>query len=358
MTQDQNADSAISRLEDRAEELQRSGLLSSVRDSLEDLDALINQLPSKLSELRAKGYVFKSYFEDKAKTLKADWPSLRPRVQNEIDNRVRDLEADLRRAENAVRSLSTYKGRSLTSAQSAINRVESELDSAERRVKAANDTASGMFDSKGTDARQLDWEITRCMEWLEWADKASFGFQPGEALVEVVKAQWLQDGNKEGPKGMLFLTDRRIIMEQREKVAKKKVLFITTASEEVQEVKWEAPLGALVEAQASEQRKALIIKKEHLTLKFKPPATMREVLLELSGGDSEEWRALINRVLSGDIEKERIAGAAQAAAQEAAIQVPSKCPSCGASLDVQVVKGMSAIKCPFCGTSIPLTKSG
>ncbi|MBN1933024.1 MAG: hypothetical protein JW934_00080 [Anaerolineae bacterium] len=357
MTQDQNADSTISRLESRAETLQKSGLLSSIRDSLEDLDTQINQMPSQLTELRTKGYVFKRYLEEKAQALKTDWPTLRQQVQREIDARSRDLESDLHRVESTVRSLAMYKGKALTSAQSAINRAESELDSAERRVKAANDTASGMFDRKKSDAYQINREIEQCLEWLGWVDKASFGFQPGEALVEAVKGQWLQDGNKEGPKGILFLTDRRIVFEQREKVAKKKVLFITTASEEVQEVQWEAPLGAIVEAQASEQRKALIMKKEHLTLKFKPPATIREVLVELSGGDSDEWRALINRMLSGDVEKERIAGAAQAAAVEAAIEVPSKCPSCGASLDIQVVKGMSALKCPFCGTNVPLTKN-
>jgi hypothetical protein len=72
--------------------------------------------------------------------------------------------------------------------------------------------------------------------------------------------------------------------------------------------------------------------------------------------DSETWQTLINRVLSGDIEQERVAGAAQAAAEEAAIQVPTKCPSCGAGLDIQVVKGMNAVKCVYCGTSIPLTR--
>lgn len=357
MTQDQTADSRISQLERRAQELQQSGLLSSVRDALEDLDTQITHLPAKLSELRTKGYMFKSYLETNAQSIRADWPTLRNQVQREIDNRVRDLAEDLRRAENAVRSLIAYKGKALALAESALTRAESELDSVQRRVDAANSAVNGMFDRKKADVSQLVREIDRCLEWLSWADKASFGFQPGEALVEATKGQWLQDGDKEGPKGILFLTDRRIIFEQREKVAKKKVLFITTASEEVQEVKWEAPLGALTEAAASEARKALVLKRELLTLKFKPPATIREVLVELSGADSDAWRALINRVLAGDIETERVAGAAQPAGQQAAVSAPSKCPSCGATLDVQVVKGMSAIKCPFCGTNIPLVQA-
>lgn len=355
MTEDQNADYKISSLEGQASDLQKSGLLTNVRDLLEDVDAKLSGLPAKLAEMRSKGYVFKSYLEEQAKALKADWPSLKARVQSEIDSRVRDLEGDLRRAEQAVRTLQPYKGRSLSAAQAAINRVQSDLDSAERRVRAANDAATGMFDAKQRDVDQVDAEVRRCLEMLGWADKASFGFHPGEALVEVVNAKWLKDGRGEGPKGILFLTDQRILFEQREKVATKKVLFITTASQEVQQLQWEAPLGTLQEAAASEQRKALILKKEHLTLQFKPSATVREVLMELDA-DSEGWRALINRVLSGDINKERVAGAAEAAAQEAAIEVPSKCPSCGATLDISVVKGMTAVKCTYCGTNIPLTR--
>ena len=98
-----------------------------------------------------------------------------------------------------------------------------------------------------------------------------------------------------------------------------------------------------------------MVKKEHLTLSFKPPATVRQVLVELSE-DSDTWRALINRVLSGEIDNERVAGAKEVAAQKvAATQVPTRCPSCNATLDVTATRGMTAVKCTFCGTSIPLT---
>ncbi len=354
MSEDQNADYKISSLERQAGDLQTAGLLTSLRDSLEDVDTKLSHLPARLQEMRSKGYVFKSYFEDQVAALQDDWPGLRKRVQREIDQRVRDLKDDLERAERAVRRLSSYKGRSLRAAQSTLDRVESELESVERRVSAANDAVRGMFDSKMSDVDAIGYQIDQCIEILDLAAKASFGFRPGEALVDAVKAKWIKDGRKEGPKGFLFLTDQRILFEQREKVAKKKILFITTSSEEVQELQWEAPLGALVKAEASEKRKALVLKSERLTLEFKSPAKIREALVELSA-DSDAWRALINRVLSGDIEKERVAGAAQEAAQEAAVKVPSRCPSCGASLDVQVIKGMTAIKCQFCGTNIPLT---
>jgi hypothetical protein len=355
VTEDQTADYEIRDLERRAADLQKSGLMNSARDALGEVDTTLSQLPSRLQEARTRGYVFKSYLEGQLESLQGQWRSVRGNVQREIDRRARELEDDLEKAEQAVRGLARYKGRSLSSAQSAIGRVESELDSLERRIAAASEAVGGLYEAIQSEMWEANREVDECVDLLDLMDKASFGFRPGEAGVAAVRAKWLKDGRKEGPKGILFLTDQRIMFEQREKVAKKKVLFITTASEEVQELQWEAPLGTLEEAEASEQRKALVLRKEHLTLNFKPPATVREVLMELSA-DSDTWRALINRVLSGELDRERVEGAKEeATAEAAAVKVPSNCPNCNAKLDVTVTRGMTAIKCTFCGTSIPLT---
>jgi hypothetical protein len=355
MTEDQTADYEIRDLERKAADLQKAGLMNSARDDVGELDTTLSQLPARLQEARTRGYVFKSYLEEQLESLQGQWRSVRGNVNREIERRARDLEDDLEKAEQVVRRLSPYKGRALSSAQSSISRAQSELDSLERRIDAASEAVSGMYESIQSEMWEASREVDECVELLDLMDQASFGFRPGEAGVAAVNARWLKDGRKEGPKGVLFLTDQRIIFEQREKVAKKKVLFITTASEEVKELQWEAPLGALQEAAASEQRKALVLKKEHLTLNFKPPATVREVIMELSA-DSDTWQALINRVLSGEIDRERIVGAKEEAeAEVAAVKVPTNCPNCNAKLDVTVTRGMTAVKCTFCGTSIPLT---
>jgi hypothetical protein len=355
MTQDKTADYEIRDLERRAADLQKKGLLTDVRDELEDLDTTLSHLPARMEEARTKGYVFRSYLEEQIASLGTQWRPMRGRLQREIDRHARELKGDLVRVEQAVRRIAPLKGRSLSSVQSTLDRVESDLGSAERRVSAAVDTVRGTYDGLQSELRQIDRQVDKCLKLLELMDQASFGFRPGEAGVAAVQAKWLKDGRKEGPKGILFLTDQRVAFEQREKVAKKKILFITTASEQVQELQWEAPLGTLQKTEATEQRKALVIKKEHLTLAFKPPASIREVILELSE-DSETWRTTIQRVLSGEIERERVAGAASSAAEDAAaVHVPTRCPNCNATLDVTVTRGMTAIKCTFCGTSIPLT---
>jgi len=214
-----------------------------------------------------------------------------------------------------------------------------------------------MFGSFQASLREIQSQVDECTQMLDLMDQASFGFQPGEAGIAAVRAKWLRDMGNEGPKGVLFLTDRRLAFERRERVATKKVLFITTVSQDVKELLWDAPIGALIEARASEMRQALILKREQLSLAFKHPSPVREVLLQLEA-DSEAWGALIGRMVSGDIDRERIGGgSAGTGVQELGAVVPTKCPSCGANLDVTTVRGMAAVKCPYCGTSVPLTSS-
>ena len=217
MTEDQKADYEIRNLERKAADLQEKGLLTSARDALEDIDTTLSQLPARLEEARTRGYVFKSYLEEQIGSLQGQWRSMRGNVTREIERRARDLDGELKQAERAVRRLAPFKGRSQSSAQSTIDRIESEVDSVERRVDAAVSAVSGMYDSIQSDLWGMSRQVDECIELLELMDKASFGFHPGEAGVAAVKAKWLKDGRKEGPKGILFLTDQRLAFEQREK---------------------------------------------------------------------------------------------------------------------------------------------
>ncbi len=351
--EDQTADFRIDQLERRARELQEAGTMAEIRDEVEDIESTLSQLPARLREARTRGYVFKNYLEKQIESLKEQWDSMRDDIKREIDRYARELQPDLDLAERTLRRIYPYRGRSLSSAQVVLNLVEAELESVERQVEAATKAVRGMYDSLQSEVNRVRGHINKALGMLDLMDQASFGFRVGEAGVAAVKARWLKDGQKKGPEGILFLTDQRLIFEQREKKATKKFLFITVESEEVKELQWEAPIGALVEARASEKRRALIMKRELLELRFKPPATVREIVLELKE-DSETWRAIINRVVTGEIDNERVKSEGETA-QKPTIELPTHCPSCGARLDVTVTRGMTAIKCAYCGTNIPLT---
>ena len=63
-------------------------------------------------------------------------------------------------------------------------------------------------------------------------------------------ANWKKPGDKDGVGGVLFLTDQRLLFEQKEEVVTKKVLFIATEKQKVQALAWEIPVANIATAAA------------------------------------------------------------------------------------------------------------
>jgi len=335
---------AISDLESRLQSLRRAALLTELNDDLEDLDTALSELPLAIEQLRSRGYVFKGYLENKARVLQEQWDDIRQRVVSEIDRRSRDLSRELERVEREVSRL--HSGSSMAAVNSAQRAVAALAD----RIEAAEDAIEGMFDKLERNVSQTEDQIAHVNWMLDQIDAASFRLYPNEAPIEAVEAQWLTDG-KEGPKGILYLTDHRLLFEQKEEIAKKKILFITTEKELVQELRLEVPVGQIQEVQESEKG-FLFAKKELLDLAFSGDAPYPSARFVLKG-DSEAWKVLIGRVLSGEIDKERTTPPEEAPAAPPK-EIPTHCPTCGALITQEIVKGMVSITCEYCGTVIRL----
>lgn len=355
MTDVTTADSRIAQAERRLVDLQEEAQFSAVRDRLENMDTRLGQLPAVLADLRRRGYVFRNDLEERAAGLAKSWPATRRQVQAMITQRAADLAPELRAAVALMRTLQPLKARPLTAVESTVAAAEARLDDLARRVAAAAQTVAGMFDTAEKELRALDDGVSDADHLLDEMAAATFTWQPGECGVSMVEAEQLGDRKEDTLKGILFLTDRRIIMERVEKVATKKVLFITTKSELVRELLWEASIDLLEGAEATEERHALILTHELLDLSFKRPAKVERAALRLKA-DSETWRGLIGQVQSGAIEAQRVAGQAEVT-PPSRYRVPAKCPGCGASLSLAgEVRGMSAYTCETCGNIITLER--
>ena len=197
--------------------------------------------------------------------------------------------------------------------------------------------------------RQVE-QVEQIRWLLDQVDEASFQLYPAEDPVAACRAQYMET-KKEGPEGVLYLTDERLIFEQKEEIATKKILFITTDKETVQEFIFAVAIGQIEEIRASD--KGFMGRKEMLELRFAPEADLSGATLRLLGAENEKWAGLIGRVKSGEIAKERTRPEDEAVV-EAVRAAPTKCPTCGATLDVAVVRGMREITCEYCGTVIRL----
>jgi predicted nucleic acid-binding Zn-ribbon protein len=337
---------------DKFNALQDQVMLSPVNDDLEDIDTAINALPANIENIRARGYVFKSFLERKVETLNKQWAELRPRVQSAVQQQSSALRVD------AANVQATLNRRQLATAP---------LASLEGKVGAALRNLQGMYDTLDDNVNQTQQQLDDISWTLQQAELASFEFLATESPVEAVPANWKKPGDKDGVEGVLFLTDQRLIFEQKEEVATKKVLFIATEKQKVQALAWAVPVGQIEKAAGSSR--GLMGKDDFLTITLAESAglagpdgaalyddhgrPLRTTDVHLKGEKGEAWQAFIGRVKSGEIAKERTIPV-DTAATETVANAPTKCPNCGATITQKIMRGQTELTCEFCGSLIRL----
>ncbi len=333
----------LEELQRRFEKLQEPLLLTDIQNEVGDIETALSLLPAEIEELRTRGYVFRNFLENKAQVLTEQWEELHDRVSLEIAQRVRELEQEADLAGSALRQATGGQA-------SQVARAEAEIRALEHKANAAHSAVQAMYETLQQNVNQTCSQVKQIRWLLDQADEASFQLHPAEDLVMACQAQYLERG-KEGPEGVLYLTDERLIFEQKEEVATKKVLFITTEKETVQQLIFAVPVGQIEEVKTSQ--KGFLGHKEMMELIFAPEADLSGATLRLRGVDNEEIAGLIGRVKSGEITRERTQPKDEAAI-EAARSAPTKCPTCGATLAVEIVRGMREITCQYCGSVIRL----
>jgi hypothetical protein len=328
----------------RFDALQSDLLLTRVNSDIAGIDTAVNALAPNIANIRSSGYVFKNFLERKADTLATQWRDLRPQVQAGIQQQSQALrwEADQVQA-------SLNRGQRATVALSAL----------ESKVSAVQSNLQGLYGALKANILQTQQQIDDIVWTLQQAEQASFGFLPTEGAMEAVSANWSKPADKDGVGGVLYLTDQRLIFEQKEEIATKKVLFITTAKQKVQALGWEVPVANITSAVGS--HRGFMNKDDFLTvtttdaggLRTPEGASYHTADIHLKGETGEAWQGFIGRVKSGDIVKERTVPVDEKAAATVA-GAPTKCGTCGATITQTILRGETEISCQYCGSVIRL----
>ena len=298
-------------LQNSLSELQRRASFESVQTDLNELDKLVNEVAELLESARGKGYAYQNDLEDKTYRVMGNWGAVRDQTYTALNTTISGLQTRLMTLDPQVQRLNAnlYSANAATphlrSTGSQINNLLAEVDRLE-------DQLEDRYEELETTTRELNSRLTQ----IHWAldQLAGAKFQPahGEDLVMAVAARWDKEG-KDDPEGVLYLSNRRLVFERKEKVATKKILFITTASELVQEVAIDRPLAEINAVKADSR--GLFGHQDYLLVEFKDKK-LGAVALHINGQDLKVWVDLLERTRSGAIENERAGSGAGVSYQD------------------------------------------
>jgi hypothetical protein len=293
--------SEVSSLDSALSDVNRRSSLEDVFNEMNRLAADLNDLGALLESARAEGYAYQCGLDNAVYSLKSQWDSLHPQLFDRAQQQAAGLQNRMPLVYNQINTVngSLYNPGvarvAIQNAQTQINSILQSADQVERSLE-------GSYNPIQEQAGELRKRLTDIHWAMDQLAASKFKLQEGEHLVLAVAARWDKEG-KEDPEGILYLSDRRLIFERKEKVAVKKVLFITTASELVQEVLIDRTMPAIKAARPD--NKGLFGNQDYLLVDFAD--TPGTAAFHIQGQDSKEWAPLVERVRTGQIEADRYA---------------------------------------------------
>jgi archaellum component FlaC len=340
--------SQISSVQDKFERLESQAQLEDIFSAVGDIDNKLTKLPFDLEALRDRGYVHSGQLEDRLEALDDKWDEVRPRVEKALSEQVERLDRELDQTERQVNRLSRANA-------ALVKTVDSAVDSLGSRITAARRAVDGLYDGIENELNKIEYSLGQVGKMLDlMAGSQEIRLLEAEGPLLAVKAEWQQDGD-EGPKGYLFLTDQRLLFEQREEVVTKKRFGIFKAdSEMVQKLHIAVPVHEIEQITHKEEGGFLGMGKDDiLELVFAATASLSRARFHLDGQDSEDWAAMLNRIQSGEIDGDRSDEYLDEleAAEITSASFPEQCPACFAAIPEQP-RGVTSHVCEFCGATV------
>lgn len=338
----------IDQLHTRFDRLESDAQLGDIYSAIGEIDSRLTELPFTLENLRERGYVHAGELEDLLEALDDKWDEIRPRVDTALRAQVRRLDSDMDQTERQLNRLRVTN-------QSAVKGAETAVSGLERQIRGAKTAVSGLYGGIDTELYKIDHEFSQVKTMLDLLDGSQeIRMQEAEGPLLAVASEWQQDGD-DGPEGYLFLTDQRLLFEQREEVVTKRRFGIFKAdSEMVQQLHIDVSVHDIESVQHKEEGGFLGMGKDDIIeLVFAATAPLSRARFHLKGQDSDEWAAMIKRIQTGDIDEDRADDYVEEmeTAAETAAAFPEKCPTCFADVPVQQ-RGVTSVTCEFCGTEI------
>jgi hypothetical protein len=292
----------VSSLNSALNDLQQRVSFNDVSSDVNDLDGAVNDILQLTESARNEGYHYQNDIEAIVYQAKGLWDGACPQVLNQIRQQSQSMQNNLPTLYPALQNLNGLLTNPvaatplLQSVHTQVNTLLQSVDQTQRQIESLYAPIKDQVCKVKARLTNIHWAMDQLAE-------ACFKPLDGEDLVMAVAARWDKEG-KDDPEGILYLTNRRLVFEQKEKVATKKVLFITKASQLVQQVLIDQPLASVHSTKG--ENKGLFGHQDFVEVQFADPK-YGTLPFHINGQDCREWVALIDKARSGEIENGRVA---------------------------------------------------
>ncbi|RMG71658.1 MAG: hypothetical protein D6711_14820 [Chloroflexi bacterium] len=333
-------------LKQRFKQLSDDVRMDVINREVTSIETKIHNMPAEIQKIRQRGYAFRSYLEQKAEVFSKHWEALHRRITMVIEQEVGCLSQEFSEVErrfNLAERVANHPER-LAGLLDDLRDAVQELD---EKTKASVNRAREVYATLKKDVDENQRQLDEINWFCDVKDEATFDLLAGESLFMVAKGEWVATGKgKDDPDGYLYLTDQRIVFEQKEKVGKKLGLF---GGKQVQEVEWEIPLNQIEGVEW--ENKGLFGGKDMLHFTLRSGAPYDKITVEVKGAaDNKYWVKQIERMIAGETNDER-AIEPDPEMVEKLRNAPTECHICGATLP-PLAGNMNQVSCEYCGSVI------
>ncbi len=318
--------------------------LESITREISNISEKITKLPSDIQAIRDRKYVFSAYLEQKAGVIQNHWDEILQQLNQSLTdeaeklrNALTGIEQDMERAEK-VSSTPEKLDRVLPQLESAVSGLEGTIREVSNRLR-------DLYRATQTEISQTENQLRKINWYCEQLEEASFSLPTGESLFLAADAEWQED-KKNKPNGIIYLTDQRLIFEQKEVTGKRLGLF---GGSKEQDVKWAIELDKIESVKP--ENKGMLGNIDLLHFQLGSGAPHAALTVEVKGGiDCKFWAKQIDRMIAGETQDER-AIPPDAEMLEAIRNAPTECHVCGATLP-KLITNQTQIDCEYCGSTI------
>lgn len=276
MSADPNTQAKFMRLKAHAQRAQQRAMLAATAQAFERTKALIQRVEEKLAKI-PPAYAYITPLTAQFDHAKSVWATAHQRIEAQVSDlsqslktQSQQLDSLLQQAETALSTPDSYNPLHKTIDSTATS-LEGDADNADRSLQDACQPFITVWQA-------LENHLDAVSATLEQFQTSSIALQSDETLFIGCNAEWVQTGKaNDDPDGDLYITNHRLIFEQRE--TKSKLLGIL-GSKQVQAELWSVPLTHISEV--STQSKKAATGKAVIALSLSPEAEQRELVLHIN----------------------------------------------------------------------------